>query len=56
MTWICYMCECGTGFAIPEYDVPQDVSCPSCGDEWGVDETGECIKDARIVPYRTAQT
>lgn len=50
MTWIVFSCECGCGFAIPKFEVPEDVSCPSCGSEWDVDETGECIIDPDIVP------
>ncbi len=52
MTWILFVCECGCGFAIPKLDIPEDVSCPACGDDYGVTETGECIKDAHVVPYR----
>ncbi|QOT13698.1 hypothetical protein JNUCC32_31360 (plasmid) [Paenibacillus sp. JNUCC32] len=50
MTWIVFACDCGCGFAIPKFEVPEDVSCPSCGSEWDVDETGEGIIDPNIVP------
>lgn len=51
MTYICFSCECGCGFAIPTLDIPDDdVSCPACGRDWSTTETGECIVDPKIQP------
>jgi len=52
MKYLAYVCEgCGCRFAVDAFTSPaSDVSCPNCGDDYDVTETGEGIESPNFVP------
>lgn len=50
MKYVCYVCEpCECHFSIEELSIPLiDPSCPSCGNDMYVTETGEYMEDPII--------
>ena len=48
MKYNCYTCDCGCRFAIENFSDNREPICPNCGDEAGVDATGECMRDPHI--------